>query len=565
MKSYAQGDVLLIPVTDIEPTADQIVAAKDGMVVLAEGRTTAHPHVFRSGAVLFRGPTPVRLPPAGRHIMTSPRALLKQWTGRETQAVPIALYIGHVNVAATGALLEHGRAPGTQGDHDPLQVPGGSYVALRQREYHAGEALIARTLGPIGRDPIERPVAPAVSSEAQALIDRMRAFDPARPRLDRARAEDALRRHFTARGFPAPPIVWSPDLASGYRHMIDLALAAIPRDASHGLALDIARDISDVSSRADRIALDTALEGASAMALDLARRVVDANSHADHGAVKTAANEVGGDHVAAEAARQAANAAVQIALADADLVISSIEAAEAAEKAVQATAGAATEDDVWLGAYYGIADGPTASWGARRACMELNALAVFDHPAQRRLVDIWLPMMDAFEAALWCYWITPNEVLCVPRPVLHIVNNHLHRADGPAVEWPTGERYWLWRGVPVPQWLIEEPSRITPSVIRGERQLELRRCMIERFGVERFFRETVPRPAREDRYGKLWRCDFGDDDPYTAVEVEDGTTGPDGRRRKHFLSVPPEMRTAHEAVAWSYGLAPEQYDIATRT
>src|SRR5262245_17642206 len=460
MKSYDQGDVLLIPVSDIEPTADQIVAARDGVVVLAEGRTTAHPHVFRSGAVLFRGPTPVRLPQAGRQIMTWPRALLERWTERVAQAVPIAVYIGHVNVAGTGALLEHGRAPGAGGDHDPLQVPCGTYVALRQREYDAGQACIARTPGSIGRDPIERAVAPAVSPEAQALIDRLRAFDPARPRLDRARAEDALRRHFATRGFSAPPIIWSPDLASGYRHMVDLALAIIPRDASHGSALDLARDIADVSSRADRIALDTTMEGASPLALDLARRVVDASSHADHGAVKNAADEAGGDPVAAEAARDAANAAVQIAFADAGLVISSIEAAEAAEKAVWATAGAATKDDVWLGAYYGIADGPTARWGARRACMEVNALAAFDHPTQRRLVDIWLPMLDAFEAALWLYWITPNEVLCVPRPQLHIVNNHLHRTDGPAVQWPAGERYWLWRGVPVPQWLIEEPSRI---------------------------------------------------------------------------------------------------------
>jgi hypothetical protein len=281
--------------------------------------------------------------------------------------------------------------------------------------------------------------------------------------------------------------------------------------------------------------------------------------------VRKAADGVGGDQVAAEAARQAANAAVQIALADAGLVISSLEAMDAAHNAVLATAGAAAEDDVWAGAYYGIADGPTASWGARRACMELNALAVFDHPSQRRLVDVWLPMVDAFEAALWMYWITPNEVVCVPRPTLHITDGRLHRTDGPAVEWVAGERYWFWRGVQVPQWMIEEPSRVTPGVIHGERNSELRRCMIERFGIGAFVRETEAQPVREDRYGKLWRCDFGDDDPFTVVEVENGTTGPDGRRRKYFLSVPPETATAHEAVAWSYGLAREQYDIAART
>src|SRR5262249_327979 len=147
--------------------------------------------------------------------------------------------------------------------------------------------------------------------------------------------------------------------------------------------------------------------------------------------MREAAEEAGGDHAAAEAARQAANAAVQIAFADASLGISGIDVAQAAENAVWASAGAATEDEVWLGAYYGIADGPTAGWGARRACMEVNALPAFDHPAQRRLVDIWLPMMDAFEAAPWGYWVTPNGVGLVPRPTLHIVDDPLHPSHGP--------------------------------------------------------------------------------------------------------------------------------------
>ena len=45
------------------------------------------------------------------------------------------LYIGHVEVSAGGALLEHGPGPGQRGDHDPVRVPAGTYIALRQREY----------------------------------------------------------------------------------------------------------------------------------------------------------------------------------------------------------------------------------------------------------------------------------------------------------------------------------------------------------------------------------------------------------------------------------------------
>jgi hypothetical protein len=56
--------------------------------------------------------------------------------------------------------------------------------------------------------------------------------------------------------------------------------------------------------------------------------------------------------------------------------------------------------------------------------------------------------------------------------------------DGPAVEWANGERYWFWRGTSVPQWVIEEPSRITPAAIHAETNEDVRRCMRERLAAE---------------------------------------------------------------------------------
>jgi hypothetical protein len=46
------------------------------------------------------------------------------------------------------------------------------------------------------------------------------------------------------------------------------------------------------------------------------------------------------------------------------------------------------------------------------------------------------PMTEAFEAGLFLYWIRPSEVVCVPHPVLHIVDGQLR-----GVEWATGESY----------------------------------------------------------------------------------------------------------------------------
>jgi hypothetical protein len=54
------------------------------------------------------------------------------------------------------------------------------------------------------------------------------------------------------------------------------------------------------------------------------------------------------------------------------------------------------------------------------------------------------PMTEAFERGLFLYWVGPREVVCVPQPVLHIVDGQLHREDGPAVR--MGKR----RGLLVP-------------------------------------------------------------------------------------------------------------------
>jgi hypothetical protein len=53
------------------------------------------------------------------------------------------------------------------------------------------------------------------------------------------------------------------------------------------------------------------------------------------------------------------------------------------------------------------------------------------------------PMTQAFEAGLFIYWVRPREVVCVLQPALHVVSGELHREDGPAVEWASGERYWF--------------------------------------------------------------------------------------------------------------------------
>jgi hypothetical protein len=76
--------------------------------------------------------------------------------------------------------------------------------------------------------------------------------------------------------------------------------------------------------------------------------------------------------------------------------------------------------------------------GAVSAVAALNALHAFDHPAQVAAAALFRPMVDAMAAGLFCYWVAPHEVVCVPRPALYPVDGALHD-----VAWASGETYNL--------------------------------------------------------------------------------------------------------------------------
>jgi hypothetical protein len=140
-----------------------------------------------------------------------------------------------------------------------------------------------------------------------------------------------------------------------------------------------------------------------------------------------------------------------------------------------------------------------------------------------------------------------------------------HKPEGPAIAWRDGAAVHAWRGLRVPSWVIEEPHRITPSMVLAERNAETRRCMIERIGPERFIAACGARLVATDATGKLWRRQFPDGFVWSVVEVVNGTPEPDGSFKRYYLRVPPSVTTAREAVAWTYGLRPGQYQPQVRT
>ena len=110
------------------------------------------------------------------------------------------------------------------------------------------------------------------------------------------------------------------------------------------------------------------------------------------------------------------------------------------------------------------------------------------------------------------------------------------------------------------QRIRSESRRLTPDAIANEKNVELRRALIEIFGLARFLRASGAKKVHDDKWGTLWRMDIPGEEPMVMVELQNSTPEPDGQFKTYFLRVPPDMQTPHEALAWSFNKSPSEYD-----
>ena len=152
-----------------------------------------------------------------------------------------------------------------------------------------------------------------------------------------------------------------------------------------------------------------------------------------------------------------------------------------------------------------------------------------------------------------------------PTRVSRDQRGRLHHLRGPALGYPDGWGVYAIHGVRVcPGRWIEIPSAVTALQVVDEPNFEVRRVMIKRMNVQRFVGKLRARPVAHDEYGTLYRIDWSGDEPLTLVEVVNGTPEP-GTRKHYFLQVPPTMRRAPEAVAWTYDVPANEYAPEVRT
>lgn len=145
----------------------------------------------------------------------------------------------------------------------------------------------------------------------------------------------------------------------------------------------------------------------------------------------------------------------------------------------------------------------------------------------------------------------------------------LHNESGPALAFNDDFKVYSWHGTCIPQQVIESPSTITVNKIIAERNSEIRRVMVERFGIARFIKESGASKIHEDEFGTLYRKEIRRGErrvePLVMVKVINSTPDAGGIKREYFIRVPPNIKTAHEAVAWTFNIPTAKYQPETET
>jgi hypothetical protein len=297
-----------------------------------------------------------------------------------------------------------------------------------------------------------------------------------------------------------------------------------------------------------RDAVGRAVDGAVGRAVgDAVRGAVDgAVRDAVGGAVRGAVDDAVGRAVR-DAVRDAVDGAVRGAVGDAvrgEKILNQV--FEAIQRGWMNYLGG----QLWAGGWYW--GGAFTSFFREKCGLELNG-------------DLW-ERGKAFEATIEsaCWWYPHRDFVMVcerPTEIHRELTNpatprgwgshRLHNMSGPAIAWPDGWGVYAIHGVRLPfhlRHIVEDPKRITLAEISAESNAEIRRVMLERFGIERYMAESgatvvaeLPdtHPIVGLRGARLLRRDIPDDEPIIMVDCVNSSPEPDGTYRRYMLRTDP--------------------------
>ena len=161
--------------------------------------------------------------------------------------------------------------------------------------------------------------------------------------------------------------------------------------------------------------------------------------------------------------------------------------------------------------------------------------------------------------------VMPFSNICFVSERASILNvnrsGRLHCETGPAIAYLDGFKVHAWDGVMFPErWINEKPC---PREAFTWRNNEQRRIACEMVGWESIFKITKAKIINSDKDPEVGELILvkprRDEDGEMFLRVKCGTG------RNFVLPVPPNMQTARQANAWTWGLEAHEYNPEVRT
>ena len=184
----------------------------------------------------------------------------------------------------------------------------------------------------------------------------------------------------------------------------------------------------------------------------------------------------------------------------------------------------------------------------------------------RDVVKVEVPVGPREDTDTSCGWWWPHKQFCVisdrPDLIRRDGEGRLHGDATAAIRWRDGWGVYVWHGTRIPADWIEKKAEVDPALALNHPNIEERRCLAEILGWEKVLERLNPTVVNVDsnpQMGTLLEVDLPDAGKERFLKVLCGTG------RTFVLPVPPDMQTARQANAWTYGLDEGQYEPEIRT
>lgn len=179
--------------------------------------------------------------------------------------------------------------------------------------------------------------------------------------------------------------------------------------------------------------------------------------------------------------------------------------------------------------------------------------------AFRDVLGLRLPIHDKYkyweDAAIHGGFRVMHDEFCIVSDfpeILRIDNeNRPHCETGPSHRWRDGWSLYHWHGVSIPPEWIECRSSLTPQVALTWPNIEQRRCACEILGWDAILSALDAKKIDVDvdpEIGELLEVTLPEIGRERFLRVRCGTG------RTFALPVPPNMKTALQANAWTFGI-----------